>query len=221
MKGTVAFGGSKSDSFSIRSSGVKQGCVLALTLFDIFFAMTLKHAFGNAAEGIYLRTRSDRKLFNISRLKAKSKVHHRCLRDFLFADGADVIAHSAKDLQRLMDRFSQACKDFGLTISLKKTQIMAQGIDLRPHVTVLNHELDVAYDFVYLRSAISDSLFSEHRAPEKDRQSVYNHGQTGKTSMDQQQSVRTYSQTSVIEHNPFEKVCSKSDLFEIQNLQLM
>ena len=56
-----------------------------------------------------------------------------------------------------MDRFSRACKDFGLTINLKKTQVMAQGIDLRPHVTVVNHELDVVHDLVYLGSAISNS----------------------------------------------------------------
>ena len=35
---------------------------------------------------------------------------------------------------------------------------MAQGIDLQPHVLVLNHELDVVHDFVHLGSAISDSL---------------------------------------------------------------
>ena len=47
MKGTVQFDGNLSDSFDIRS-GVKQGCVLAPTLFGIFFSMLLKHAFGKA-----------------------------------------------------------------------------------------------------------------------------------------------------------------------------
>ena len=55
MKGTVQFNGSCSEPFSI-NSGVKQGCVLAPTLFGIFFALLLKHAFGTATEGIYLRT---------------------------------------------------------------------------------------------------------------------------------------------------------------------
>lgn len=70
MKGTVQFNGSSSEPFSI-NSGVKQGCVLAPTLFGIFFAMLLKHAFGASTEGIYLRTRSDGNLFNLSRFKAK------------------------------------------------------------------------------------------------------------------------------------------------------
>ena len=58
MKGVVQFEGSSSDPFDIRS-GVKQGCVLASTLFGIFFAVMLKYAFGRSTEGIYLHTRSD------------------------------------------------------------------------------------------------------------------------------------------------------------------
>ena len=65
MKDTVVFDGSPSTAFNIRS-GVKQGCVMAPALFGIFFVVMLKHAFGPAAEGIYLRTRTDGKLFNLS-----------------------------------------------------------------------------------------------------------------------------------------------------------
>ena len=79
MKGTVIFDGSTSDAFNIRS-GVKHGCVLASpTLFGIFFAPMLKHTFGSATERIYLRTRSDGKLFNLSRLRANSSVQLKCL----------------------------------------------------------------------------------------------------------------------------------------------
>ena len=157
MKGTVVFDGSTSDAFDILS-GVKQGCVLAPTLFGIFFAVLLKHAFGSATEGIYLRTRSDGKLFNLSRLRAKSKVQLKCLRDFLFADDAAITAHSVDDLQQLMTRFSEACRDFGLTISLKKTQVMGQDVDSPPTISISDHELEVVHDFVYLGSTISDSL---------------------------------------------------------------
>ena len=122
MKGTVQFDGNLSDSFDIRS-GVKQGCVLAQTLFGIFFSMLLKHAFGKATEGIYLHSRSDGKLFNLARLSAKTKVREILIRDMLFADDAAVATHSEHQLQSLMDCFSQACKDFGLTMSLKKKQM--------------------------------------------------------------------------------------------------
>ena len=153
MKGTVVFEGSTSAAFNIRS-GEKQGCVLAPTLFGILCAVMLKHAFGSAAEGIYLRTRTGGKLFNLSRLRARTKVQLRCLRDFLFTDDAAVTAHSAEDLQQLMTRFSDACQAFGLTISLKKTQVMGQDTDSAPAISINDHELDVIHDFVYLGSAI-------------------------------------------------------------------
>ncbi|XP_051889891.1 uncharacterized protein LOC127580446, partial [Pristis pectinata] len=84
MKGVVQFDGSSSEAFNIRS-GVKQGCVLAPTLFGIFFAVMLKHAFGTSTDGVYLHTRSDGKLFSLSWLRAKTKVREVLIRDILFA----------------------------------------------------------------------------------------------------------------------------------------
>ena len=110
MKGTVVFDGSTSDPFDIRS-GVKQGCVLAPTLFGIFFAVMLKHAFGTATEGVYLQTRSDGKLFNLPRLRAKTKVQLKCMQDFLFTNDAAVVANSAEELQQHMNCSSKAYQD--------------------------------------------------------------------------------------------------------------
>ena len=157
MKGTVQFNGNLSEPFDIRS-GVKQGCVLAPTLFGIFFALVLKHAFGTSQEGIYLRTRSDGKLFNLARLKAKSKVREVIIRDMLFADDAAVATHKQSELQSLMNRFSQACKDFGLTISLKKTNILGQDTPSTPAITIDDYELEVVHQFTYLGSCITDNL---------------------------------------------------------------
>ena len=97
-KGTVQFYGSSSKPFEIRS-GAKQGCVLAPTLFGIFFGLLLKHAFNTTTEGIYLRTRSDGRLFNLARLRAKTKVREVITRDILFADDAAVVAHTQEELQ--------------------------------------------------------------------------------------------------------------------------
>ena len=157
MKGTVQFNGSTSEPFSILS-GVKQGCILAPTLFGIFFALLLKHAFGSTTEGIYLRTRSDGRLFNLARLRAKTKVREVHIRDMLFADDAAVATHTQRELQSLMDRFSQACKDFGLTISLKKTNVLGQSTETPPSITIDDYELDAVHQFTYLGSTITDNL---------------------------------------------------------------
>ena len=98
MQGIVQFNGSTSEPFNI-SSGVKQGCVLAPTLFGTFFALLLKHAFGTSEEGIYLHTRSDGRLFNLAGLRAKTKVREALIRDMLFADDAAISSHTQQELQ--------------------------------------------------------------------------------------------------------------------------
>ena len=62
MHGTVSFDGEISEPYKI-DSGVKQGCVLAPTPFEIFFSLLLTFAFCTASHGIYLHTRRDGKLF--------------------------------------------------------------------------------------------------------------------------------------------------------------
>ena len=102
-KGTVQFNnGSSSEQFKIRS-GVKQGCVLAPTVFGIFFALLLKRAFDKTTEGIYFRTRSDGRLFNLVRLRAKTKVRKDLISDMLFADDAADATHTQEELQSLMN----------------------------------------------------------------------------------------------------------------------
>ena len=73
MWGTVKHNENVSKPFKIHND-VKQGCLLAPTLFGIFFSLLLKQAFGTAEEGIYLHIWTDGKLFNPSRLKAKTEV---------------------------------------------------------------------------------------------------------------------------------------------------
>ncbi|XP_071810751.1 uncharacterized protein [Apostichopus japonicus] len=73
MKSTVIFNGSTSKPFETKS-GVKQGCVLAPTLFGIFFSLLLSHAFQTSTDGIYIHTRRDGKLLNLARLRAKTKI---------------------------------------------------------------------------------------------------------------------------------------------------
>ena len=119
-KVTVQYDGNVSESFIIKS-GAKQGCVLAPTLFGIFFSVLLKRAFCSLTVGVKLPTRSDGHLFNPARLKTNSKIKQITVRDLLFADDAAVVSNSAQNLQTLLNQFSSACINFVLIISLKKT----------------------------------------------------------------------------------------------------
>ena len=76
----------------------------------------------------------------------------------MFADDAAVATHTQEEHQSSMDCFSEACKDFGLTISLKKTNVLGQDTEALPVITIDNYELDAVCQFTYLGSIITDNL---------------------------------------------------------------
>ena len=135
MKGTVQYDGSSSDPFPIKS-GVKRGSVLAPTLFGILFSLLLSYALRESEEGIYLHTRSDGSLFNLARLRAKTKVRKVLVREMLFADDAAIPAHTETALQELINCFAHACSQFSLTISIKKTNILGQDVSAAPSISI-------------------------------------------------------------------------------------
>ena len=106
-----------SDRFDVKS-GVKQGCVLAPTLFGIYFAALLHHAFKDSQDGVFIRTRSDGSMFNIKRLKSKTKTTLELIRELLFADDAALTAHTEAALQRLIDCLVSAGTPYSISIAL-------------------------------------------------------------------------------------------------------
>lgn len=78
--------------------------------------------------------------------------------NMLLTDDAAVATHTQQELLSLMDRFSEACKDFGLTMSLKKTNVLGQRTEAPPGVIIDDYVLEVVHDFTYLGSTITDNL---------------------------------------------------------------
>ena len=162
MKAHVLDNGDTSAPFPV-TNGVKQGCVLAPTLFSMVFSAMLADSNSNNEEenAIQIRYRTDGSLFNLRRLQAKTKVKETSVSDFLFADDAALNAASEAKMQRNMDHFSEACNDFGLTISTKKTEVMYQPAPQKaysePTIRVGNETLKVTDRFCYLGSTLSRS----------------------------------------------------------------
>ena len=96
-------------------------------------------------------------LFNPSNLRAKRNLKKVTIRDLLFADDAALVAHSAQDLQTLLNQFSSACSDFGLTISLKKTKILSQGTNILPSIKINCKDIENVDNFVYLGSNVASN----------------------------------------------------------------
>lgn len=125
MKASVVSNGDSSEHFNV-TNGTKQGCVMAPVLFALFFSVMLKHAFADVDTGVKFQFRTSGGIFNHQRFKAKTLLRRAIIRDLLFADDAALVATSLEEAQHLVDRFSAACKAFGLTISIKKTEVIHQ-----------------------------------------------------------------------------------------------
>ena len=72
MMANVSVGGEVSEPFSV-TNGVKQGCVLAPTLFSIFLSAMLDEAFRDMEDGIHIQSRQSADLFNVAHFKAKDQ----------------------------------------------------------------------------------------------------------------------------------------------------
>jgi len=158
MMARVLNDGEHSEAFPV-TNGVKQGCVLAPTLFSMVFTAMLIDAFHDSEAGISIRYRMDGSLFNLRRLQAITKVKETVLRDFLFADDCALNAGSESEMQSSMDSFSEACDNFGLTISTKKTEVMHQPkpheLYQEPTILVNGQKLQAVDQFTYLGSTLS------------------------------------------------------------------
>ena len=159
QKGQVKHNGEFSDSFPIEN-GVKQGCVLAPTLFAVFFSMMLREAKADLHEGVYIRFRTDGSVFNLRRLLSHTKTLEQLILDLLFADDCALLAHTEEALQTVVNRFANAAKAFGLTISLKKTEVLFQKPPREaytpPLITIDGYQLNAVEHFTYLGSVIAN-----------------------------------------------------------------
>ena len=76
------------------------------------------------------------------------------IRDLLFADDCALLAHTEAEAQELFERFSGAARRFGLSVSLKKTEIMLQPASrlnqTAPKIMAGSVELKVVSKFCYL-----------------------------------------------------------------------
>ena len=137
----------------------KTGCVLAPTLFGLLLATVLQDATSGLKAGVFLQMRTDGRLFNFARLRAKWKVRDIVVNELQFVDDCALVTHSLEDLQEITSHFANAAKDFRLAISLKKTEVLYQPAPCSSYVepTVLTDDthLNPVTKFCHLGSIMS------------------------------------------------------------------
>ena len=91
-------------------------------------------------------------------LLARTKTIEEIITELLFADDCTFLAHTEKALKHIVNRFSDAAKNFGLTISLKKTEVLYQPPPREayspPHISIDGTNWNAVEHFTYLGSVI-------------------------------------------------------------------
>ena len=137
--------------------GVKQGCVLASTLF--MFSAMLIDAFQDGDNGVPIRYRFDGKLFNLRGFQAKSKMQTEVLDVFLLSDNMPKGTPTEENIKKGVSQVSDSSESYDLTNSIKKTEVVYQPAQGKPYkeptISVKGQRLQVVDKFAYLGSTLS------------------------------------------------------------------
>nr|VZI42177.1 unnamed protein product [Spirometra erinaceieuropaei] len=161
MMARVTDSGAVSEAFAV-TNGVKQGCVLAPTLFSLMFSAMLMDAYRDERPGIRIAYRTDGHLLKQRRMHFQSRVSTTTVHELLFADDCALNTTSEEEMQRSMDLFSAACENFGLVINTQKTVVVHQpppnsatAPNAPPQISVNGTHLQVVETFPCLGSTLS------------------------------------------------------------------
>ena len=160
MNASVSMKGELSEPFRVEN-GVKQGCVLAPTLFSIYLSVVLHHAFSDFQRGVWIQTRPGADLFNITQFKSVRSTKRALVRELMFADDTAFVAHDHADAQEIISRFAQSAKQFGLKINIKKTEVMYQpppgSSDAGGDIHIDGENLALVNRFKYLGTTVTNN----------------------------------------------------------------
>ena len=163
MNAVVHHDGESTEAFEV-NVGVKQGCVIAPTLFSLFMGAVVQLAEPRLTDGVGIHYRFDGNIFNLRRLQAKSKVSSRTIVELQYADDTAICSSSEEGMQRIVDVFAGAYARLGLTLNISKTEVLYQHqrgfslpTDFQPAIRVNGNELPTVTCFKYLGSTVSNN----------------------------------------------------------------
>ena len=133
------------------TTGLRQGCTLAPTLFNLYFSTVL------ACWRVAVRYRIGRKL--VGDRTAKSRLQEIRMTESQFADDVAVYAATREALEQVAATFVNTTANWGLTVSLEKTKLLTLGKQLKPEDNLP----------VQLDGSLSKSRDPQKASPQVDR----------------------------------------------------
>ena len=119
--------------------GVRQGCMMSPSLFDIFEEVMVRTATENYEQGV--------------------EVGGQLIKSVRLADGQALVAVSEKGLQETMDRLNAVVEDFGMRANVKKTKMMRfnRNGEGDAMIKLNDKNLEQVKSFKYLGSIFSNN----------------------------------------------------------------
>ena len=164
MEASVLCDGEATPQFPVQV-GVKQGCVIAPTLFTLFMGAVLQIAKPHLTDGVGITYRLAGKVLNLRRLQSKNKVSSSTIVELQYADDTAVCSSTEAGLQRTTDAFANAYRRLGLTLNATKTEVLYQPArgypslsDSQPKIEADDSVLRVVPSFRYLGSCVTNNV---------------------------------------------------------------
>ena len=125
MNVRVKISGDLPDPYAV-TRGVKQGCTLAPALSDTY-VQCIQLLIGRSPSEktrVNINYRMDRSLFDLSKLKARTKTSRSSFSEFQYADDCALPSHLPDDLQAALSQMAHLYERIGLKINVRKTEVI-------------------------------------------------------------------------------------------------